>query len=311
MVADRLPPLNAVRAFAAAARHASFTRAADELGVTHGAVSKQVRLLEDHLGTPLFTRGVRQVALTAAGRELLAEAAPALERIAAAAIRLRRNAARADGGGVVRVNARPSFALRWLIPHLPAFMAAHPGVRPEVVTSTAEPARLPAGSFDVVVRRGRPGMAWPKGMQVRPFLRERAVPVAAPALLASLPVHRAEDLAAHTVLHTATRDTDWTAWLARAGVPGLRPAGELRFEHLQFALQAASDGLGVALGPLALVAADLAAGRLDRVLPRGPGLALEPYCYGIPADAGAPARAFAGWLEATSARPAPHRSSPE
>ena len=304
MAADRLPPLNAVRAFAAAARHASFTRAADELGVTHGAVSKQVRLLEDHLGLPLFTRGVRKVALTAAGRELLAEALPALERIAAAAVRLRREAARTDGGGVVRVNARPSFALRWLIPHLPAFMAAHPGVRPEVVTSTAEPARLPAGSFDVVVRRGRPGVLWPEGMQARPFLPERAVPVAAPALLTRLPVHRVEGLAPHTLLHTATRGADWATGLARAGVPDLRPAGELRFEHLQFALQAALDGLGVALGPLALVAADLAAGRLARVLPRGPGLVLEPYCYGVPADAGPPARAFAGWLETMSARPA-------
>ena len=119
-------------------------------------------------------------------------------------------------------------------------------------------------------------------------------------------MHRAGDLAAHTLLHTATRDADWMAWLARAGVSGLRPAGELRFEHLQFALQATLDGMGVALGPLARVAADLAAGRLARVLPRGPGLTLEPYCYGLPADARPPARAFAGWLEAVSAWPASH-----
>jgi len=301
MSTNRLPPLNAVRAFVAAARHASFTRAADELGVTHGAVSKQVRLLEDHLGVPLFTRGVRQVTLTPAGRELLAEAAPALERVAAAAVRLRR-AAPAGAGSIVRINARPSFALRWLIPHLPAFMQAHPGVQPEVVTSTAEPARLAAGSFDVVVRRGRPGVLWPEGMRVRPFLRERAVPVAAPALLAGLPVRQAEDLAGHTLLHTATRDADWTTWLASAGVPGLRPAAELRFEHLQFALQAALDGMGVALGPSELVAADLAAGRLARVLPRGPGLVLEPYCYGIPADAAPPSHLFANWLDAVPAR---------
>lgn len=300
MDTKRLPPLNAVRAFVAAARHASFTHAADELGVTHGAVSKQVRLLEDHLGVPLFTRGARQVALTAAGRELLSEAAPALERIAAAAVRLRR-AAPAGAGSVVRINVRPSFALRWLIPHLPAFMQAHPGVRPEVVTSTAEPARLPAGSFDVVVRRERPGVSWPEGMRVRPFLRERAMPVAAPALLAGLPVRQAEDLAGHTLLHTATRDADWAAWLARAGVPGLRPAAELRFEHLQFALQAALDGMGVALGPSELVAADLAAGRLARVLPRGPELVLQPYCYGIPADAVPSSRLFASWLGAVAA----------
>lgn len=302
MAADRLPPLHAVRAFAAAARHASFTRAADELGVTHGAVSKQVRLLEDHLGVPLFTRGVRRVALTAAGRELLAEAAPALERIGAAAARLRRGR-RSGSAGAVRINARPSFALRWLIPHLPAFMAAHPGVRPEVATSTAEPARLPPGSFDVAIRRGRPGVAWPEGTRVRPFLRDRGIAVASPALLARLPLRRAEDLGAHTLLHTATRGGDWAAWLARAGVPGLRPAAELRFEHLQFALQAALDGMGVALGSAALVAADVAAGRLARAPARGPGLALEPYCYAVLADADPPARVFAGWLETASARP--------
>ncbi len=117
-------------------------------------------------------------------------------------------------------------------------------------------------------------------------------------------MRRAEDLAGHTLLHTATRDADWAAWLVRAGVPGLRPTAELRFEHLQFALQAALDGMGVALGPSELVAADLDAGRLARVLPRGPGLALEPYCYGIQADASPSAGAFASWLEATSAPPA-------
>lgn len=297
-MADRLPPLNAVRAFAAAARHASFTRAAAELGVTHGAVSKQVRLLEEHLGVPLFTRGVRQVRLTPAGRELLAEAAPALERIAVAAAGLRR--APAGGAGVVRINARPSFALRWLIPHLPRFMRVHPELEPQVATSTLEPTRLPVHLFDVVIRRDTPvdrGPAWPEGMPPRPFLRESAFPVAAPALLAARPVRRAEDLAGHVLLHTATRERDWAAWLAHAGVPGLRHAGELRFEHQQFVLQAALDGLGVALGLSALVEADLAAGRLAPALPRGPRLRLAPMCYALAPDAPDAARRFTAWLE--------------
>lgn len=300
MAADRLPPLNAVRAFAAAARHDSFTHAADELGVTHGAVSKQVRLLEDHLGLPLFVRGVRQVSLTQHGRELLTEVAPALERIGTAAARIRRSAAARDAGGTVRINARPSFALRWLIPHLPAFMAAHPGIRPEVLTSTAEPAVLPPEGYDVAIRRGdgrSRRRTWPEGLVPRPFLRERAKPVACPELLARCPVRRVEDLAAHTLLHTATRDGDWKAWLARAGVPGLEPAGELRFEHLQFVLQAALDGLGVALAPLSLVAGDVAAGRLVAVPPRAPALMLEPYCYILAPEAGLASRTFAGWLE--------------
>lgn len=295
---DRLPPLNAVRAFAAAARHASFTRAASELGVTHGAVSKQVRLLEEHLGQPLFTRGVRRIALTSAGRELLADTAPALERIAAAAAKLRR-AAPAEAG-VVRINARPSFALRWLIPHLPRLARACPDLEPQVATSTQEPARLPAHSFDVVIRRDAPdhrGPAWPAGMPARPFLRESALPVAAPALLAAHPVRRAEDLAGHVLLHTATRGKDWADWFARAGVPDLRPAGELRFEHQQFVLQAALDGLGVALGLSALVGGDLAAGRLAPALPRGPRLRLAPMCYALAPGAPAAARRFASWLE--------------
>ena len=300
MTTDRMLPLNAVRAFVAAARHASFTRAADDLRVTHGAVSKQVRLLEDHLGTPLFLRGVRQVSLTGHGRELLAEVAPALERIGAAAGRLRRAAAARDTGGTVRINARPSFALRWLIPHLPAFMGAHPGITPEVITSTVDPAVLPSRAYDVVIRRrdGRSGRRiWPEALVPRSFLRERARPVACPELLSRRPVRQVGDLSAHTLLHTATRDGDWKAWLARARVTGLEPAGELRFEHLQFVLQAALDGLGVALAPLSLVAGDLEAGRLLTVLPRTPSLTLEPYCYGLAPEAGPASRAFADWLE--------------
>src|ERR1700733_8856546 len=143
MRSSRLPPLNALRVFAAAARHASFSRAADELGVTHGAVSKQVRFLEHDLGCSLFSRGVRQVKLTAAGRELMAEIAPALERIAAIATTLRQ--APAEETGRVRINTRPSFALGWLIPHLAHFVRSHPGIEPHVITSTLEPARLSPG----------------------------------------------------------------------------------------------------------------------------------------------------------------------
>ena len=300
MTRDRLPPLNAIRAFVAAAKHASFTRAADDLGVTHGAVSKQVRVLEDHLGIPLFSRGVRQVSLTGYGRDLLAEVAPALERIGAAAGKLQRAVASRDTGGMVRINARPSFALRWLIPHLPAFIGAHPGIKPEVITSTVDPAALQPGSYDVVIRRGSEHSGrkiWPQGMKPRVFLRERARPVACPELLERLPVRQIGDLASHTLLHTTTRDGDWTAWLARAAPDALEPAGELRFEHLQFVLQAALDGLGVALAPLSLVAGDLEAGRLMTVLPRSPSLSLEPYCYGVEPEAGPASHAFASWLE--------------
>lgn len=298
MRAARLPPLNALRTFEAAARHASFSHAATELGVTHGAVSKQIRALETDLGQPLFSRGVRQVKLTSAGRELMAEVSPALERIAAAALALRRTPV--PETGQVRINTRPSFALRWLIPHLPRFVRAHPGIEPQVVTSTLEPVRLSPGGFDIVIRRdtlATGGASWPAGMRRRAFLREGALPVAAPALLAERPISGPGDLAAHVLLQTATREKDWQDWLRRASCPGLRPAGELWFEHQQFTLQAAIDGMGIALGLSVLAAADLAAGRLAPVFPRGPRLRLAPYCYGLPVDATPAARQFALWLD--------------
>src|SRR4051794_28341642 len=183
MRASRLPPLNALRAFEAAARHASFSRAADELGVTHGAVSKQIRILEDDLRQKLFARGIRQVKLTSAGRELMAEIAPALERIGAIAMALRQGPL--EETGQVRINTRPSFALRWLIPHLPHFVRAYPGIEPQVTTSTLEPVRLSPSGFDVAIRRatpGRGGSTWPDGLRPRAFLREGALPVASPTL---------------------------------------------------------------------------------------------------------------------------------
>jgi LysR family glycine cleavage system transcriptional activator len=305
MLTARLPPLNALRSFEAAARHASFSRAADELGVTHGAVSKQIRVLEDDLGQQLFSRGVRQVKLTAAGRELLAEIAPALERIGAAAAALRRGPS--QDAGEVRINTRPSFALRWLIPHLPQFVRAYPGIEPQITTSTLEPARLSPSAFDIAIRRatpGRGGSAWPDGMQPQAFLPEGALPVASPALLAERPVHRLEDLNRHVLLHTATRQKDWEDWLRLAGCSELHPAGALWFEHQQFTLQAAIDGMGVAIGLSVLAAADLAEGRLAQALPGGPYLRLAPYCYALSPHAPAIARHFARWLqqEGASAR---------
>ena len=164
----RFPPLHAVRAFVAAARHQSFTRAAVELHVTHSAVSRQIKALETHLGVPLFERLTRQVVLTADGQAFFADAAAALSQIGAAATALMARApARA-----VRINVRPSFAVRWLIPRLPAFVAQYPGIEPQVVTSTAVPSKAVDG-FDVAIRRGRTRVqAWPSGISTI-----RAIPV--------------------------------------------------------------------------------------------------------------------------------------
>jgi LysR family transcriptional regulator, glycine cleavage system transcriptional activator len=133
VIRPRLPPLNAIKAFEAAARLGSFTRAADELNVTHGAVSRQIRLLEDWLGARLFVRTSRNAVLTRAGTDLFAEAGPALDRLAAVSLRVQIDT---PARGLLHVSALPTFAMRWLIPRLPEFQREHPGLELRIVTAS-------------------------------------------------------------------------------------------------------------------------------------------------------------------------------
>jgi LysR family glycine cleavage system transcriptional activator len=258
-----LPPLNAIRAFEAAARHGSFKDAAAELGVTHGAVSRQVRLLEDWLGPPdLFHRLNRLVVLTPTGAALLDEAGPALDRIAAAAHRHQgRHGAAAPA--VLRVNALATFSLRWLLPRLALFRAQHPGLEVRLSTSN-DPVDSVRESCDVIIRGGPDAFY---GFTARLFLPERRLPVCSPALLARLPITRPADLEQHTLLHVASMPRLWHDWLKAARAPKLEHAAALTLDHFYLAIQAAMDGLGVAMGPSALVADDLAAGRLVTPFP--------------------------------------------
>ena len=269
----RLPPLNAVRAFEAAARHASFTKAADELHVTHGAISRQVQALETWLDLPLFERHNRRVVLTEAGAAYLAEVGAALDRIALATARqVERNERR-----LLRVNALATFAMRWLIPRLSSFQMAHPATEVRLTTSNV---RVPDVSdpFDVAIRGGPDQVP---GHVAQPFLTERRLPVCSPALLARLPLHRPEDLRQHTLLHAATLPEVWPQWLLAAGVPDLEPRSSVTLEHFYLTLQAALDGLGVAIGPERLVADDLADGRLATPF-AGPLLPARSYCTYVP-----------------------------
>ncbi|MFT3812663.1 MAG: LysR substrate-binding domain-containing protein [Acidovorax sp.] len=285
-----LPPLHAVRAFVAAAKHESFTLAAAELHVTHGAISRQVKALEAHLGVALFERRTRQVVLTAQGQAFQAEAAAALAQIASAAQALMaRVPARA-----VRINVRPSFAVRWLIPRLPDFVAQHPGIEPQVVTSTA-PLAQAAADFDIAIRRGAQG--WPAALQLRPWLEDEALVVGAPALFEEAQARTPRALAAHVQLCAHSRPHDWGDWLRLAGAPRLKPAGRLHFDHLHLVLQAAVDGLGVAMAPRSLLARDLAQRRLAAPLPQV-RLPLERYYYALAEGAPAEAQLFVQWLHA-------------
>jgi LysR family glycine cleavage system transcriptional activator len=294
MVPDRLPPLNALRVFLVAAKHLSFTRAAVDLNVTHGAVSRQVRGLESYLGVPLFERQVRRIALTPEGQQLLAEVGPAMEQIGAAA---RAVMVRAPAR-IVRVNVRPSFAVRWLIPHLPDFVAQCPGIEPRLLTSTRAPGEAPE-AFDVAIRRGSDG--WPAGLTVQAFLNDELIVVGAPSLLNAQPVTEPRSLASHVLLSCRTRRQDWDNWRTHIGLPRLKPAKRLQFDHIHFVLQAALNGLGVALAPLSHLGPDWRSGRLVAPLP-DLRLPLESMFYGLARDAGEEALRFVDWLSAQACR---------
>jgi LysR family glycine cleavage system transcriptional activator len=250
----KLPPLNAVRAFEAAARHLSFSKAAKELFVTHGAISKQVATLEAWLGTPLFKRTPTQLTLTEAGRVFLAAATPALDRIAVTAMQLLDQTEPSS----LRINAPPTFTMRWLIPRISSFQRQHSGVEVKFTTSTAA-VNFETSGYDIAIRGAHAPLP---GMASVPFMTETIVPICHPDLLDQGRLKTPSDLSGHTLISYDTEPLAWPDWLKLAKVPGLRAANALQFEQMYFALQAAVEGLGVVLVPLFLVADDIISGRL-------------------------------------------------
>lgn len=250
----KLPPLNAVRAFEVAARHVSFSKAAKELFVTHGAVSKQVAALEAWLSTPLFNRSQSQLTLTEAGRTFLAAVTPALDRIAVTAMQLLEQTEPTS----LRINAPPTFTMRWLIPRISAFQRKHGGVEVKLTTSTAA-VNFEAAGYDVAIRGANQSLP---GMVSVPFMTETIVPICHPDLLDHGRLRAPSDLSGHTLISYDTEPLAWSDWLQLAKVPDLRAANTLQFEQMYFALQAAVEGLGVVLVPLFLVADDIISGRL-------------------------------------------------
>jgi len=270
----RLPPLNAIKAFEAAARLGSFSSAADELNVTHGAISRQIRTLEDWIGAPLFRRTSRNAVPTQAGIELLADAGPVLDRLAEGSRRVRVSSL---AQGVLNIATQPTFSMRWLIPRLPAFQRNHPGLELRIVTASTSAERFQMEA-DVVVSGPSPQPGW---VGTR-FMGEALLPLLSPELMARCPLRRPDDLEHHTLLHSATRRRAWMRWLDVAGIADLKPAGEQVFEHFYFAIQAALAGVGVVMGPLALVTEEVRNGTLLMPI-EGPAVSSRGYFIYAPA----------------------------
>jgi LysR family transcriptional regulator, glycine cleavage system transcriptional activator len=295
-----LPPLNAIRAFEAAARRGSFVEAAKDLHVTHWAIGKQIRILEDWLGVPLFERRTRGVALTDQGADLLTDVSAALTRLTSATGRLREPQSARRVSGVVRVNVLPSVALRWLLPRLSTFQESFSNVEVKIST-TSRKLRYVGTAFDIGIRSGVEHGA---GIQCETLMPDRRLPVCSPRILRDRPVETAQDLRRHVLLHSTTTRPAWPQWFATAGVPGLVPVRHLELDHTYLQLQAAVDGLGVALGTLPLIEADIAAGRL--VCPiAAPELRADDYQLVIPEERlRDPAiKAFRSWILAAAKEP--------
>src|SRR5580692_6961971 len=210
----RLPPLNALPSFEAAARHLSFSRAADELHVTHGAVSRAVRHLEDHLGVRLMTRATRSVRLTPIGSSFAAELREILEHLAAATA-----ATTGQSSGIVNVSTIDSFAARWLMPRLSRFRRNHSDIDVRVATSERL-ADFVSDGIDIAIRCG--GGRYP-GLSAELLMEEDHFPVCSPKLLKGrFPLRTPADLARHTLLHDVFT-VDWTMWLHSAGVDHVDP----------------------------------------------------------------------------------------
>jgi LysR family glycine cleavage system transcriptional activator len=258
----KLPPLNALRAFEAAARHLSFSRAADELSVTPGAISQQMRILEEWLGAPLFRRDPKGLTLTEAGQSALPHMREGFDRLATG-VRLMQ----ADRGPArVTVSVAPSFASKWLVPRLDDFQSAHPETD-VYVHADMDVVDFATADIDLAVRFGAGDYP---GLVTERLMSETIVPVCAPSLrTGEHPLRSVSDLPHHTLIHD---DSDgegvatWPMWLKAAGVTCDGARGP-RFNQSSLVLEAAVAGKGVALARYALALADLEAARL--IIPFG------------------------------------------
>jgi LysR family glycine cleavage system transcriptional activator len=290
-----LPALGALRAFEAAARLNSFSKAAEELHVTPSAISHQIHALEADLGVSLFHRRNRQVELTASGKLLVPGLSEAFAGIRTAVHRMRAH----NETGALTITASPSFVAKWLVLRLHRFQERFPAVDVRISTSD-EIVDLTTGDFDLAIRYGTG--RYP-GLDVELLMRNEVFPACSPRLLESGPPLRTpDDLTQHALIHDTAVDRDplaptWAMWLKAAGVKAPPTTAGLTFNNGHMALDAAIAGHGIVLAYSTIAAADLAAGRLVRLF----SLALpDLFAYYVVTAPGArdrpKVRAFRDWL---------------
>jgi LysR family transcriptional regulator, glycine cleavage system transcriptional activator len=266
----RLPSLNGLRAFEAAARHLSFTQAAVELNVTQTAISHQIRRLEEELGLRLFVRRNRALVLTPKARDYLPGVRAAFNDLRLATDRLLRK----EGDNVLTISTLASLAAKWLLPRLSTFQEAHPDIDVRITTS-ASLVDFKGGDVDGAIRYGRGH--WP-GVRAQWLMADELFPVCSPALLkGEYPLRCPQDLARYALLHTSGGyDDDWRLWLTAAGLPtDISKQRGITFDLILMTVQAAIDGIGVAMGRTSYVQDDIAKGRL-----------VVPFKITLPTDAG-------------------------
>lgn len=251
---SQFPSMRALSAFEASARHLSFLQAAAELHVTPGAVSRQIQALESLLGRPLFVRHHKRVELTRTGRDYLEDIRAPLARIGEATARVQG----ADAEAALSICAYPTFAIRWFIPRWGRFYDRNPGLDVRLTTSLT-PVDFARDEYDLAIQVAETD-APPPGLIAHKVTEVDTLPVCSPEVAATL--HEPADLKTATLLHGEPRPRDWARWLETAGIEGVDAARGLHFESLNLAIQAAIEGLGVAIGIEALVREDLAEGRL-------------------------------------------------
>lgn len=297
----RLPPLNSLRAFVAAARHLSLAKAADELNVTPGAVSQQIKQLEDHLGCALFRRTNRQLLLTDEGQACLPGLVEAFERMHEALHAI----AQVGLDGRLTVSVAPSLASKWLVPRLDRFAAKHPEIDVLVSASMAL-ADFESESIDCAIRYG--AGRYP-GVVVEKLMAESVVPVCSPALLKEKKgLKTPADLRNFTLLHDDSPDQDpscpdWRMWLRAAGVDTVDARRGLRFNQSSLVLEAAVAGRGVALAKSRLAADDIRAGRVAALFEVKQPIQFAYYFVAPPAKhALKRVQAFLKWLQEEIAR---------